>query len=85
MKKIYSKLLIILALVSFASCGEKDSPEQPNNKPSTEGAALGITTADIQTKSAVLEYANGSTMNVFAKTYNDAAAPDIQAGVKATY
>ncbi|MDE6655286.1 MAG: fimbrillin family protein [Muribaculaceae bacterium] len=85
MKKIYSKLLIILALVSFASCGEKDTPEQPNNKPSTEGAALGITTADIQTKSAVLEYANGSTMNVFAKTYNDAAAPDIQVGVKATY
>lgn len=82
MKKIYSKFLIILALVSFASCGEKDTPEQPNI---TEGVALCISTANIQTKSAVLEYGSGATMNVFAKTYNDATAPDIQAGVKATF
>lgn len=88
MKKIFSKLFIILALVSFASCGDKDTP-QPD-KPSgggnsTDGVALGVTTAEIQTKSAVLEYGSGSTMNIFAKTYNDAAAPDIQTGVKATY
>lgn len=87
MKKIFSKLFFILALVSVASCGEKDSPIQPN-KPggsTTEGVALGVTTAEIQTKSAVLEYGSGSTMNIFAKTYNDAKAPDIQSGVKATF
>lgn len=87
MKKIYSKFLVSLALVAFASCGEKDSPVAPENKPGAEngGVALGVATAEIQTKAAVLEYGNGSTMNIFAKTYNDAKAPDIVEGVKATY
>lgn len=90
MKKIFSKLFIILALVSVASCGEKDTPVQPdkpgnNGGTPTDGVALGINTAEIQTKSAILEYGNGSTMNIFAKTYSDASAPDIQTGVKATF
>lgn len=90
MKRIFSKSLIALALVALASCGEKDTPlkpDTPGNNPSNPegGVALGINTAEIQTKAAVLEYGNGATMNIFAKTYNDAAAPDIQAGVKASF
>lgn len=87
MKNIYSKLLVSLALVAFVSCGEKDSPVSPDVKPGEEngGVALNVATAEIQTKSAVLEYGSGSTMNIFAKTYNDAKAPDIVEGVKASF
>ncbi len=86
MKNIYSKLLLSLAIVAMASCSEKDSPVVPD-KPGevTDGVALNLTTAEIQTKSAVLEYGSGATMNIFAKTYNDAKAPNITDGVKATF
>lgn len=86
MKKIYGKLLVSLALVAFVSCGEKDTPAEPEG----EKVAMGVATAEIQTKSAVLEYGSGSTMSIFAKTYNDAdsklpAAPLIAEDVKATF
>lgn len=86
MKKIYSNILVSMALAVLVSCGDskKDEPT-PDPAPGDSGVELSISTAKIDTKAAVLEYGSGSTMNVFPKTYNSPDAPNITEGVKGSF
>lgn len=84
MKKSYSILFSALAIAGISSCSE-DKIEQVDLGQYDSEVEVTISTAEIQTRAAVTEFASSAQMNIFAKTYDDLKAPDIAEGIVATY
>lgn len=87
MKKIYFSLLAI-ATVALASC-EKTTKDEPNPTPggsdNPNAVEVTISTANIETKAAQLEFKSNDAMNIFPKVNYQTTSANIVDGVKATY
>lgn len=86
MKKIYFPLLAIAA-VALASCGEKKDEPAPNpgGNDTPDAVEVTISTANIETKAAQLEFKANDAMSIFPKINNQATSANIVDGVKATF
>lgn len=87
MKKIYFSLLAIAAF-AVASCGEdkKDEPTPtPGGDDTPDAVEVTISTANIETKAAQLDFKANDAMNIFPKVNNQATSANIVDGVKATF
>lgn len=71
---------VILSL-SFSSCGE----DEPVVEPKEQEKPISISTTVFTQADPTLEFGDGDIMNLYAKTYGNASAPDKTENVKAIY
>lgn len=88
MKNIFDLKYSVFALLTCAliSCGGKDDPEDITpSGPTDTSVTVAITTEILTRATAKSSFANGDEMNVWAKTYGNASAPNLVDNIKATY
>lgn len=84
MNKIYLPLALALAALSFSSC--KDSKNEPDpGKEDKDAVEVKISTSEIETKAAKLEFSASDRMNIYPKTDNKIDAANMLEGVVASF
>lgn len=88
MKSIFDLKHSVFALLTCAliSCGGHDDPDDITPQgPTDTSVTVAITTEILTRATAKSAFANGDEMNVWAKTYGNASAPNLVDNIKATY
>lgn len=83
MNKIYLPLSLALAALTLGSCKDQNEPDPTPNK--GDAVEVTISTSEIETKAAMLEFSSSDRMNIYPKTDNKIDAANIFENVVASY
>lgn len=85
MNKIYLPLSLALAAFSLASCGDDKNKFEPDKPTVGDGVEVTISTSEIETKAAMLEFSSNDRMNIYPKTDSKVDANNLYDDVVASF
>lgn len=85
MNKIYIPLSLALAALTLGSCKDNNEPDNPNGGTTGNAVEVTISTSEIETKAAMLEFSSSDRMNIYPKTDNKIDAANIFENVVASF